>query len=328
MSGTSRRSFTLGLTAASAATIVGGRAAAETFPSRAVRIIVPFTAGGASDTLARIIAGPLQDAFGQPVIVESRPGGNSSIGMLATATALPDGYTLVVGHIGTHAITPAISPPSGYDIATTFTTVAVHATSSNLLVVRSDSGIATLADLIARAKAKPDALNYGSPGVGSPSHIAVVQLASMTGIKVTHIAYRGNSAAVTDMLGGTLDFMFASPAEILEHVRSGKLKAVAASGQTRSVATPDVAPVAEQGVPGFDFRTWHVLSMRTETPPDVAAKIRGAVAAILASDAYRKRLADLSLDPGIADGLEADRFVRAEIARWKSFVKEAAIRPE
>lgn len=328
MSGTSRRSFTLGLAAASTATIVGGRATAETYPSRAVRIVVPFVAGGASDTLARIIAGPLQDAFGQPVIVESRPGGNSSIGMLATATALPDGYTLVIGHIGTHAITPAISPPSGYDVATTFTTVAVHATSSNLLVVRADGGIATLADLLARAKAKPGALNYGSPGVGSPSHIAVVQLASMTGIAVTHIAYRGNAAAVTDMLGGTLDFMFASPAEVLEHVRSGKLKALAASGQTRSLATPDIVPVAELGVPGFDFRTWHVLSIRADTPPDIVAKVRGAVAAILASDAYRRRLADLSLDPGISDSAEADRFVRTEIARWKSFVKEAAIRPE
>lgn len=324
----SRRLFTLGLAAGAAAVSARGAVAAEPWPQRPVRIVVPFAAGGASDTLARLVAEPLQVLLGQPVLVESRPGGNGTVGMTAVATATPDGTTLVAAHIGTHAISPAIMPPSGYDVATTFTTVAVHATSSNLLVVRADSGIGSLAELIAKAKSKPRALNYGSPGVGSPSHIAVVQLARQTGIEVTHIAYRGNAPAVTDMLGGTLDFMVASPAEILEHVRGGKLKALGATGKTRSAATPDILPIAELGVPDFDFRTWHVISVRADTPAEIVGKLRTSLTAVLESDAYKKRLAALSLDPGFSDGAAADAFVRAEIVRWKAFVKDTGLRAE
>jgi tripartite-type tricarboxylate transporter receptor subunit TctC len=141
--------------------------------------------------------------------------------------------------LGTHAITPAITPPVGYDTAKTFTTIAVPATSANILVVRADTKINSLKDLIDAAKSKPSTLNYGSPGVGSPSHMAVVQLAALSGINVTHVAYRGNSAAVTDLLNGTLDFMFGSPAELLEFVRSGKFRALATTGTSRSPTTPD-----------------------------------------------------------------------------------------
>lgn len=323
-----RRSFVAGLTIASATGLTLRPSAAQTYPDRPVRIIVPFTAGGASDTLARLLAEPLRDAFGQTVLVENRPGGNSVIGMLATANAPPDGLTMVAGHIGTHAITPAITPPNGYDVAKTFTTAAVHASSSNLLVVRAGGKIDSFQALLNLAKSKPGSLNYGSPGTGSPSHIAVVQLAKMTGIDVVHVAYRGNSAAVTDMLGGTLDFMFGSPAEVIEHVRAGKLKALAASGSQRSAATPDVAPLAELGVPGFNFRTWHVVSLRADTPSAIVAKVRKTLSDIMAGEAYRKRLADLSLDAGIADGAEADKYVQAEIAHWAKFVKDAGIRAD
>jgi tripartite-type tricarboxylate transporter receptor subunit TctC len=186
----------------------GVSTAASAWPDRSIKIIVPFVAGGSSDTLARILAEGLRDKLGQTVLVENRAGGNGVIGMTAVAGAASDGYTLLAGHIGTHAITPAITPPVGYDPAKTFVTVAVPATSANVMVVRADSKIDSLDDLIRAAKSKPFALNYGSPGVGSPSHIAVVQLAALSGIEVTHIAYRGNAAAVTDMLNGTLDFMF------------------------------------------------------------------------------------------------------------------------
>jgi tripartite-type tricarboxylate transporter receptor subunit TctC len=293
-----------------------------------VRIIVPFTAGGSSDILARIIADSLRTVLDQTIVVENRPGGNSAIGMLAVATAEPDGHSIVAGHVGTHAITPAVSLPNGYDVAKSFTTVAVHATSSNLLVVPINSEVGSFQALLDLARKKPGALNYGSPGTGSPSHIATLQLASMTGIDVVHVPYRGNSAAITDLLGGRLQFMFASPAEILEHVRAGKLKALAASGPTRSAATPDIAPIAELGVPGFGFRTWHVMSVRSDTPTDVVAKIRSGITEVIKSEAYGKRLADLSLDPGIGDGAEAASFVQKEIAYWAKFVKEAGLRAE
>jgi tripartite-type tricarboxylate transporter receptor subunit TctC len=295
---------------------------------RPVRIIVPFTAGGSSDILARVIAETLRTVLNQTIVVENRPGGNSAIGMLAVAMAEPDGHSIVAGHVGTHAITPAVTPPNGYDVAKSFTTVAVHATSSNLLVVPAESEVGSFQALLDLARKKPGALNYGSPGTGSPSHIATLQLAAMTGIDVVHVPYRGNSAAVTDLLGGRLQFMFASPAEILEHVRAGKLKALAASGSTRSAATPDIAPIAELGVPGFNFRTWHVMSVRSDTPADVVTKIRSGITEVMKSDAYRKRLADLSLDAGLDEGVEADKFVQKEIAYWTKFVKDAGLRAE
>jgi tripartite-type tricarboxylate transporter receptor subunit TctC len=324
----SRRSAVAGLATSAAALALAFPASAQAFPQRNLRIIVPFVPGGSSDTLARIMAELLRDRLGQSVVVENRAGGNSVVAMSAAAAAPPDGYTMLIGHIGTHAITPAITPPSGYDVAKTFATLAVLATSSNFLIVRPDLKIDSLRDLIALAKSKPGALNYGSPGVGSPSHMSIVQLAAMTGINVVHVSYRGNAAALTDMLGGTLDFMFASPAECIEHVRSGKLKAIAVSAAQRSPAMPELPTAAEAGVPGYDFRTWHVLSVRSDTPPDIIAKLRQAVAATLASEPMRKRLADLSLDAGIANGEEAERFVQAQIALWAKVVKEAGVRGE
>jgi tripartite-type tricarboxylate transporter receptor subunit TctC len=301
--------------------------AASAWPDRSIKIIVPFVAGGSSDTLARILAEGLRDKLGQTVVVENRGGGGGVIGMSAVAGAPADGYTLLAGHIGTHAITPAITPPVGYDPARTFVTVAVPATSANAMVVRADSKINSLDDLIKAARSKPSALNYGSPGVGSPSHIAVVQLAALSGIEVTHVAYRGNAAAVTDMLNGTLDFMFGSPAEVLELVRSGKFKALATTGESRSRATPDIPAVAET-VKGYEFRTWHVMSVRADTTPEIIEQVRKAATEIVASDDFRKKLDELGLDAGLANGAEAEKFVQAEIVRWGTFVKASGIKAE
>ena len=300
---------------------------ASAWPDRSIKIIVPFVAGGSSDTLARILAEGLRDKLGQTLVVENRGGGGGVIGMSAVAGAAPDGYTILAGHIGTHAITPAITPPVGYDPARTFVTIAVPATSANVMVVRAGSGINSLDDLIKAARSKPFALNYGSPGVGSPSHIAVVQLAALSGIEVTHIAYRGNAAAVTDMLNGTLDFMFGSPAEVLELVRSGKFKALATTGESRSRATPDIPAVAET-VKGYEFRTWHVISMKADTPPEIIEQVRKAANEIIASDGFRTKLDDLGLDVGLANGADAEKFVQAEIVRWANFVKTNGIKAE
>ena len=305
----------------------GVSTAASAWPDRSIKIIVPFVAGGSSDTLARILAEGLRDRLGQTLVVENRGGGGGVIGMSAVAGAASDGYTLLAGHIGTHAITPAITPSVGYDPARTFVTIAVPATSANVMVVRAESAINSLDDLIKAAKSKPFALNYGSPGVGSPSHIAVVQLAALSGIEVTHIAYRGNAAAVTDMLNGTLDFMFGSPAEVLELVRSGKFKALATTGESRSRATPDIPAVAET-VKGYEFRTWHVLSMKADTPPQIIEQVRKAASEIVASEGFRKKLDDLGLDVGLANGAEAEKFVQAEIVRWANFVKTNGIKAE
>ncbi|MDO9413512.1 MAG: tripartite tricarboxylate transporter substrate binding protein [Pseudolabrys sp.] len=297
------------------------------WPDRSLKIIVPFVAGGSSDTLARIFAEALRERLGQTVVVENRPGGNSSIGMSAVAQAPADGYTLIQGHMGTHAVTPAITPPSGYDPAKAFVTVTLPATSASILLVRANFDVKSLSDLVALAKSKPGTLNYGSPGIGSPSHMAVVQLASLTGIKVTHVAYRGNAAAITDMLNGTLDFMFASPAESLQFVKEGKFKALATTGATRSAATPEVPTVGEV-INGYDFRMWHVLSVRADTPPEVVTKLQQAANDIVASAPFKKRLDDLGLDASPEKPSEADAFVKAEFAKWSKIVKDTGIKAE
>jgi tripartite-type tricarboxylate transporter receptor subunit TctC len=316
------------VSAVAALLLCPGPDARAAWPERPVRIIVPFVAGGSSDTLARILGEALREKLGQTVVVENRAGGGSTIGLQAVAGAPADGYTLLQGHMGTHAVTPAISPPKGYDVARTFTTVAVPATSASILVVNASRKIDSLQELIALARAKPDTLNYGSPGVGSPSHIATVQLAALTGIKVVHVPYRGNAAAITDMLGGTLDFMFASPAEILEHVRSGKLKALATTGEQRSPGTPQLPTIAESGVPGYAFRMWHVVSMHADTPTTVLEAARKAIGEILASPAFQKRIEELGLDRGVAGGLEAETFVQAEILKWGKVVKDTGLKVE
>ena len=306
---------------------LGFSPASADWPERPIKIIVPFVAGGSSDTLARILAEGMREKLGQTVVVENRPGGNSSIGMSAIAQAPADGYTLIQGHLGTHAVTPAITPPVGYDPAKTFVTVTIPATSASVLVVRVNAGINSLKDLIELAKTKPGALNYGSPGIGSPSHMAVVQLATLSGIKVTHVAYRGNAAAVTDMLNGTLDYMFASPAEVLQFVKDGKFKALATTSAGRSAATPDVPTVGEV-VSGYDFRMWHVLSVRADTAPEIIGRLQKAATEITMSDAFKARLEALGLDASTAKPAEADAFVKAEIVKWNKIVKDAGIKAE
>jgi tripartite-type tricarboxylate transporter receptor subunit TctC len=308
------------------ALLMGTPASAE-WPERAVKIVVPFTPGGSSDTLARIVAEAMREKLGQSVVVENRSGGNGTIGVMAVASAPADGYTILSTHMGTHAIGPAISPPSGYEIGKTFSTIAVPATSASILVVRSDRGIGSLKDLIEAARSKPGALNYGTPGTGSPAHMAVVQLASLSKTEMTHVPYRGGSGVVTDLLGGTIDFTFLSPAEVLEHVRAGKLKALASSGAQRSAATPEI-PSAAEVLPGYDFRMWHVMAMRADTPPAILDRMRQVMTDILAAAAFKKRLDELSLDRGMPTAGEAEKFVSAEIVRWTKIVKDAGIKAD
>lgn len=298
------------------------------WPDRPLRIIVPFAPGGSSDLIARVIGMELQTRLGQPVVVENRSGANGAIGMAAAAQAPADGYTLVEGHIGTHAITPAIMRGSGYDTLRDFTTVAVPATSSSVLVVPEASPVRDLQGLLALARRRSGELSYGSPGIGSPSHVTVVLLSKITGISAQHVPYRGGGPAVTDLVAGTLDFMFAGPSEVAGQIQSGRLRALATTGTARSPGSPDLPTVAEAGVPGFAFSVWHALSARAGTPPAVLDRLRRDVAAVLASQAVRTRLRDVGLEPGPADAAAGDAMLRAEVARWGTLVHEAGIQAD
>ncbi|WP_161993535.1 Bug family tripartite tricarboxylate transporter substrate binding protein [Muricoccus nepalensis] len=312
-----------------------GNPARADWPDRPVRIIVPFAPGGSSDLIARLIGTELQARLGQPgetgrfaVVVENRGGANGAIGMAAAAQAPADGYTLVEGHIGTHAITPAIMRTPGYDTLRDFTTVAVPATSSSVLVVPQSSPVRDLRGLLDLARAKPGGLSYGSPGIGSPSHVTVVLLSKMTGVVAQHVPYRGGGPAVTDLVNGTLDFMFAGPSEVMGQIQSGRLRALATTGERRSPGSPDLPTVAEAGVPGFRFTVWHALSARVGTPPVLLERLRQEVAAILATGTMQARLRDVGLEPGIPDPAAADAMLRAEVIRWGRLVHEAGIQAD
>lgn len=298
------------------------------WPDRPLRVIVPFAPGGSSDLIARLIGTELQTRLGQPVVVENRGGANGAIGMAAAAQAAADGYTLVEGHIGTHAITPAIMRSPGYDTLRDFTTIAVPATSASVLVVPQASPARDLNGLLDLARTRPGGLSYGSPGVGSPSHVTVVLLSRMTGISAQHVPYRGGGPAVTDLVGGTLDFMFAGPSEVMGQVQSGRLRALATTGEQRSPGSPDVPTVAEAGVPGFRFTVWHALSARAGTPPALLDRLRQEVAAILSTEAIQLRLRDVGLERGPSDAVAADAMLRADVQRWGTLVHEAGIQAD
>jgi tripartite-type tricarboxylate transporter receptor subunit TctC len=321
-------SFRLCFAVAVLALCFGAGAPRAEWPERPLRIIVPFAPGGSSDILARLIASGLQEPLKQPVIVENRAGANGGLGLQAAAQAPADGYTLVIGHIGTHAINPAVARNPGYDTARDFTTVAMVATASSVVVVPQQSAVRDVPGLLALARQRPGALSYGSPGVGSPSHVTVVLLARLTGIDVLHVPYRGGAPALTDLIAGTLDFMFAGPAEIAQHVQSGRLRALATSGADRSPGTPNLPTVAESGVPGYAFGVWHALSVRSGLPAAVLDRLRRDTAMVLASDITRARLRDLGLEPGMTDAEAANAFVRAEVVKWGTLARDAGIQAD
>lgn len=298
------------------------------WPERPVRIVVPFAPGGSSDLIARMIGTALQERLRQPVVVENRGGANGSIGMAVGAQSPADGYTLVVGHIGTHAITPAIMRSPGYDTLRDFETVANTAASSSVLVVPERSPVRDLQGLLALARSRPDGLSYGSPGVGSPSHVTVVLLSRMTGISAQHVPYRGGGPAVTDLVSGTLDFMFAGPSEVAGQIQAGRLRPLATTGAQRSPGSPHLPTVAEAGVPGYEFAVWHVLSVRSGTPPAILARLRQDVAAILASEAIQSRFRDVGLEPGLTDPVAGDAMLRADVVKWGALVREAGIQAD
>ena len=304
-----------------------GPARAE-WPERPVRIVVPFVPGGSSDLIARLIGAELQTRLGQPVVVENRGGANGAIGMAAAAQAPADGHTLVAGHIGTHAITPAIMHSPGYDTLRDFTTVAITATSSSVLVVPQSSPAQDLKGLLDLARARPGGLSYGSPGVGSPSHVTVVLLSKMTGVSAQHVPYRGGGPAVTDLVSGTLDFMFAGPSEVMGQIQSGRLRTLASTGMQRSPASPDLPTVAEAGVAGFQFTVWHALSARAGTPPAVLARLRQEVTASLAAEAMQARFRAVGLERGPPGAEAGDAMLRAEVAKWSTLVNEAGIQSD
>ncbi len=299
---------------------------AQNYPTRAVRIIVGFPPGGGVDVAARIIAQGLSEVWGnQNAIVDNRPGAAGSIGTELTANAAPDGYTLMLCHIASHAITPARAKKLPYDHVKDFSFVSMVGATPNVIVTHPSLAMKNLRDVIAYARKNPGKLNYGSSGVGASPNLSVELLKLEAKIDIVHVPYKGAALAMADVISGHMELMTGNLPGPLPQIKAGKLRGLAVTSAQRSPQAPDISTVAEQGVPGFDVSSWYGICTQAGVPKPVFDKLRADLLKALASTDVRKRLSDQGVDPKTSTPEEFVAHVRAETARWTKVVREANI---
>jgi len=312
-----------------AATAAPAASPADTYPSRIVKMIVPFPAGGTTDIFARHIGDRLAKAFGHNFVIDNRGGAGGNIGSDAVAKADPDGYTLLVGTVGTHAINSSLYARMPYDPLKDFAPVAYLAGVPNIMEVNPKNVKATtVQEFIAEAKASPKKLSFASSGNGTSIHLSGEMFKQMTGVELVHVPYRGSAPAVNDLIAGQVDLMFDNLPSSIEQVRGGNLRAIAVTSLKRSVALPDVPTIAESGLPGFDASSWFAIFAPAKTPPEIVAKLNAEVLKALADPELQKRFADIGgeIRPYKPDELGA--FVKAEIEKWAKVVKTSGAKIE
>jgi tripartite-type tricarboxylate transporter receptor subunit TctC len=303
-------------------------AAAQAWPSKPVRIVVPFPPAGTTDILARALAPELQRAFGQPFVVENKPGAGGNIGAAEVAKAAPDGHTLLMGTVGTHAINPALYTKMPYDHVKDFVPVTLVAGVPNVLVLNPASaqryGIASVADLARAARANPDKLTFASSGNGTSIHLSGELFKALTGTQMVHSPYRGSGPALLDLMGGNVDLMFDNLPSAMPHIKSGKLLALAVTSAARSSALPDLPTVAEAGgaaLASFEASSWFGLLAPAGTPMDIVNRIQQETAKALATPAMRERLQSQGAIPSGNTPTEFARLIDAETRKWAPVVK-------
>jgi tripartite-type tricarboxylate transporter receptor subunit TctC len=302
-------------------------AAAESFPSRPVAIVVPFPPGGTADLLPRILADKLRERWGQAVVVENKPGAAGTTGSAWVANASADGYVLLASPAGPLVINKLVQKAFAFE-PLDLSPIAVLAAVPSVLTVRANFPAATVAEFIAYGKANPRKLNYASQGPGSTAHLTGVMFANMTGIDMVHVPYKGSSPALADLMAGNVDVMFDNLGSSLAYHQSGRLRILAIAAKQRAAALPDLPTLHESGLTGFDSSTWFALVAPPKAPADVVARINRDVTEILQRQDVRSRLTDLGLSP-VGDTPEAARdFMVSETRRWTSVVKQAGITPE
>jgi tripartite-type tricarboxylate transporter receptor subunit TctC len=303
---------------------LAGTAGAQDFPNRPIRIIVPFTAGGSSDVQGRLLADHLGKLYRQSVVVENRPGAGGHIGGKAVVDAPPDGYTLMLGSIGLHA-TYGVYRKLPYNPATDFKVLTILAEMPHVVVANEALAVTDLKSLIALGRKSPDALNFGSAGVGSSVHMIGELFKASAEVPMTHVAYKGSSAALNDLMGGQIQLMFENPPTVLAHVRNGRLRALAVTGKTRSPALPDVPTVAEAAIPGFLATSWTTVAVGAQVPDALANKLSNDIRAIVSSPAFTQALAAQGMTPVANTREAATRFVAAEKQRWDGIIDKAKL---
>ena len=303
-------------------------AAGQNYPTRAVHIVNPFTAGGPTDLLARAVGQKLNDAWGQPVVVETRSGAAGNIGIEYVASQPADGYTLLVMPTGNAVVNPHIFPKLRYDPLKDFAPVTLLATVENVLVVHPGVKASSVQELVALARANPGKLTFSSPGVGSQAHVAGEMLQSMAGVKMLHVPYKGMAPAMNDLLGGQVSFMFLSMSSALKQVAAGKLRALGVASKERSSAAPNLPTVAEQGLPGFEAISWYALMAPAGTPPEIVEKIAADSAKALKAPDVRERLLGLGANPVGNSPAELAAMLKKEYDFWGDFIRKAGIKAE
>jgi tripartite-type tricarboxylate transporter receptor subunit TctC len=301
---------------------------AQAFPNKPIRFIAPFAAGGALDTLTRSIAQKMQEEWGQPVVVENRTGAGGNIGSDIVAKAAPDGYSLVMGSIATHAINVSLYSKMPYDAVKDFAPVTIAASINNSLSLNPAVPAKNVQELISLAKAQPGTLSFGSAGNGTSQHLAGEMFKRITGVEMTHIPYKGGAPVMADLLGGQISMTFGDITTALPHIRSGRIRSIAVTAARRSPLLPDVPTVAEQGVPGFDVSAWFGVFTTGGTPKEVVAKLNAEIVRILSLAEVREKLLAIGMEPVSMTPEQFGDFVRAEIAKWAKVVKDSGARAD
>ena len=315
----------LQLTLCAALGLASALSPAQTYPSRPIRLVVTFPPGGAPDILARLFSEKAQ--LGQPLVVDNKPGAGGNIGTDIVAKSPGDGYTLVMGTVGTHAINGALYDKMPYDMVKNFSPISLVASAPNLLVVHNDLPVRSVPELIAYMKANPNKLSFGSPGVGTSVHVSGELFKSMTGTSMTHIPYKGRQFAIPDLIGGSIQVMFDNMPSALPMAREGKIRALAQTTERRSAAAPDVPTVAEF-VPGFEATTWFALFAPAGTPRPVVDRLTAELVRVFRLPDVQDRLKTLGLEALLSGPDELARYQAAEIGKWAKVVKESGAKAE
>jgi len=303
--------------------LLASNATADVYPTKPIRLIVPFPPGGPTDIVARPLAILLGDRLKEQIVIENKGGAGGSIGADLVAKSAPDGYTLFMGTVGTNAINGSLYKQLPYDMTRDFTPLALVATAPVVIVVNASDRIKTLAELIAEARTKPDAIAYGTAGNGTPGHLTAALFESTTQIKLKHIPYKGSAPAVTDLIGNQIPLVFDPIQSVLPHITSGKLRALAVTSKTRSPLLPNVPTVAELGYPQFESTAWWALFGPAKLPEPIAKKLRVDTEKVAQSAAFKERLGNLGVQPNTDFKESLANFQTSEIAKWARVVRDS-----
>ena len=316
------------LAAACLGAVVAGAAMAQTFPDRTVRFVVPYPPGGFNDTLARVSAEKLTKIWNQPVVVENKPGGNTTIGNVFVAKSPPDGYTILITPLPFAALPGLYGANLPYDALKDFTPLVWAGSTQNALVVRNELPVNNVKELLEYARKNPGKLNYGSTGSGSSNHLSMELFMQMTGTKMAHIPYKGSAPAVTAMLGSEIDALFDNVPNVLQHIKAGKMKAIGVSGVHRSMLLPEVPTVAESGVPGYEVNVWFGMQLPAGTSKPIVDKLNRDIVQLLKEPDVVQRFRILGVEVVASTPAEFGQLVQKEIVKWTQLIKDANIRIE